>query len=55
VVATLKKTKNGCIAEDFAEEIRLSYGQYFNHRVSKGVAEQCEDLLAPKPDVFRNG
>ena len=38
-----------------AEEIGLSYGQYVNHRVSKGVTEQYEDLLAPKPDVFRNG
>jgi hypothetical protein len=54
VVATLE-TKNLCIAEDFAEEIGLSYGQYVNHRVSKGVTEQYEDLLAPKPDVFRNG
>jgi hypothetical protein len=34
VVATLE-TKNVCIAEDFAEEIGLSYGQYVNHRVSK--------------------
>ena len=53
MVATLE-TKNVCIAEDFAEEIGLSYGQYVNHRVSKGVTEQYEDLLAPKPDVFRN-
>jgi hypothetical protein len=53
VVATLE-TKNVCIAEDFAEEIGLSYGQYICHRVSKGVTEQCEDLLAPKSDVFRN-
>ena len=34
MVATLE-TKNVCIAEDFAEEIGLSYGQYVNHRVSK--------------------
>jgi hypothetical protein len=54
VVATLGK-KNVCIAEDFAEEVGLSYGQYVNHRMSKGVTEQYEDLLAPKPDVFRNG
>ena len=54
MVATLE-TMNICIAEDFAEEIGLSYGQYVNHRVSKGVTEQYEDLLAPKPDVFRNG
>jgi hypothetical protein len=54
VVATLGK-KNVCIAEDFAEEAGLSYGQYVNHRMSKGVTEQYEDLLAPKPDVFRNG
>ena len=53
MVATLE-TKNVCIAEDFAEEIGLSYGQYVNHRVSKSVTEQYEDLLAPKPDVFRN-
>ncbi len=53
MVATLK-TKNVCIAEDFAEAIDLSYGQYVNHRVSKGVMEQYEDLVAPKPDVFRN-
>ena len=51
MVATLK-TKNVCIAEDFAEAIDLSYGQYVNHRVSKGVMEQYEDLVAPKPDVF---
>jgi hypothetical protein len=43
VVATLE-TKNVGIAEDFAEEIGLSYGQYVNHRVSKGVTEQYEDL-----------
>jgi hypothetical protein len=48
VVATLE-TKNVCIAEDFAEEIGLSYGQYVNHRMSKGVTEQCEDFLAPNP------
>jgi hypothetical protein len=52
VVATLE-TNNVCIAEDFAEEVDRSYGQYVNHRVSKGVTEQCEDLLAPKPNVFR--
>jgi hypothetical protein len=51
VVATLE-TKNVCIAEDFAEEIGLSYGQYVNHRVSKSVTEQYEDLLASEPDVF---
>jgi hypothetical protein len=48
VVATLE-TKNAWFAEDFAEEIGLSYGQYVNHRVSKNVTEQCEDLLAPNP------
>ena len=53
MVATLE-TKNVCIAEDFAEEVGLSYGQYFYHLVSKSVTEQYEDLLAPKPDVFRN-
>ena len=53
MVATLE-TKNVCIAEDFAEEIGLSYGQHVNHRVSKGVTEQYEDFLVPKPDVFRN-
>ena len=52
--ATLE-AKNVRIAEDFAEEIGLSYGQYVNHRVSKGVTEQYEDLLAPKSDVFLNG
>ena len=51
MVATLE-TKNVCIAEDFAEEIGLSYGQYVNHRVSKSVTEQYEDLLASEPDVF---
>jgi hypothetical protein len=51
VVATLE-TKNVCIAEDFAEEIGLSYGQDVNHRVSKSVTEQYEDLLASEPDVF---
>jgi len=42
VVATLE-TKNVCIAEDFDEEVGPSYGQYVNHRVSKGVTEQYED------------
>jgi hypothetical protein len=53
VVATLE-TKNACIAEDLGEEAGLSYGQHVNHRVSKDVTEQCEDLLTPKPDVSRN-
>ena len=53
MVATLE-TKNVCIAEDFAKEVGLSYGEYANHRVSKDVTEQYEELLAPKPDVFRN-
>jgi hypothetical protein len=54
VVATLE-TRNVCIAEGFAEGIGLWYGRYVNHRVSKGVTEQYEDLLAPKSDVFLNG
>ena len=53
MVATLE-TKNVCITKDFAEEIDLSYSQYVNHRVSKGVTKQYENLFAPKPDVFRN-
>src|SRR5947207_7085486 len=44
-----------CIAEDFAEEIGLSYGQYVSHRVSKVSRNNTKicSLLNPTSSAMR--